>query len=110
MNGKNTDETIFYYQNGQIKSYYYYNTNGEAIYNKKFSEDGEVILETGVPFYIFTTDSDWSRVKEGGLHFFYTILQNFLIQKIRVLIGEKTESEPFNVIYDKDIIKMKFLF
>ena len=50
-NGKQVGSTTYYYPNGNVKSYYYYNKEGDgsARFGQKYSETGELIEEKGMP-------------------------------------------------------------
>ncbi len=50
-NGKQIGPSTYYYSNGDIKSYYFYNEEGDgsAMYGQKYNEIGELIEEKGLP-------------------------------------------------------------
>jgi hypothetical protein len=102
LNGKNTGETVFYYPNGQVKGYFYYNTYGQALYHKKYTENGEVISEVGQPFYVFSND-DWDKVKPDEYLRFYVYTARPPNAKLRMLVEDKSETGKVDTLYNKEI-------
>lgn len=98
-NGKNIGETIFYYPNGMIQQYDFYNNQGQGIYHRKYSRKGEVLLEEGITIFVSSKD-DWNNLrvdKEFSFFVFYAAPPN---TENQIFVAEKSGSDSLEVIFE----------
>ncbi|MCB9304258.1 MAG: hypothetical protein H6566_26780 [Lewinellaceae bacterium] len=72
-NGKQTGSCTYYYPSGKVKSYYFYNEEGDgsAMFGQRFSEEGELVEEKGMPIRIVYEDG---MKIDSGNYFEFTVI------------------------------------
>jgi hypothetical protein len=62
--GKEVGDVFFYYPNGRLQSYFFFNVYSMAVYKKSFDENGDFLREEGIPVYV-QLDNDSTTVVKG---------------------------------------------
>lgn len=54
--GKNVEEQIYFYENGVVSKYEFYNWSGDLVYFVTFTKNGKQILQKGTTYIMAATD------------------------------------------------------
>lgn len=67
--GKEVGDVFFYYPNGRLQSYFFFNVYSMAVYKKSFDENGDFLREEGIPIYV-QLDNDSTILSGEEFSFF----------------------------------------
>lgn len=104
LNGKSFGENTTYNKDGSIKEYAFYTFDGEAIYLRKYNEDGIIIHEVGYPIQVIYNRN---RLRENEKFDLVLLLGVIPYWKIDITIEEinGTVKKTIKKFNEDDLIK-----